>query len=966
MNNGTDVNEVRLSAEDWPMALEYAVGSSRPSTLDIIRFANRQPDKTVTGGQLADHFDVDVGTINFEIVRFGRAVVSKIGIPDQLRESGEKRYWNIPFVNNAESQSQNDGSFTWTLRPEVSQVLDAMSIPEILRQFISQVEEGSLKTSHYPKEWGSLRFRISFGMGAPAAVPWIAFPDHRLSVSDGYYPVYLYYKEKGVLVLAYGISETNRSSSSWANEFIDSKATISSYFSEKVPRYGDSFVFKAYDVNAHIGISFIDRVSNELVSDEQLQADLDEVLIQYSQALHVNSPSDSKIASYVDRYIEYVTSNLEHHIANEKYKFDALRHFQESFDLESEDLASNVKSALYSVGNLAVGAGYYPVASIAAIAENRPEDLRDSLRTLFYSDGPIVERIAKFQEVMSPLSKEFSSKTVSHPYNMDLRFISLLLSLRFPDQYMYFKPTQVDRIYKEIYGEKTGTRSLDYERVIKASRLGVDIFNELQGRKEFDLIKEAMGYGGDSQNLWFAQDLIWNVANSMDEQEEIMNNEHIEEGDAARPSMSLNTILYGPPGTGKTYKALKIYAERLLSPQANQARSELEVLADRLKELTWWQVTALGLYHGGGYMKVSDLAEVPILKAYGQYVKNRTTSIRPTIWATLQERSDEASSKTTYRIGGSEYFNKNENSEWSLTQDGRAYVEQTLGEIDLDVQPETQSDWSKFYRTITFHQSYSYEEFVEGIRPVIHEEEEESSGMQFVVKDGIFKELCTIASRDPHNNYLLVIDEINRGNISKIFGELITLLEADKREEVVVRLPYSQQRFSVPKNLYVLGTMNTADRSIALLDIALRRRFNFVEIMPDPSLLPTDVAGVNLSKLLETVNKKIEVMIDRDHTIGHSYLLNVKTVEDLYDAWYNRVLPLLQEYFYNDYERIAVVVGRAKGGAGFVDITPESELIKIFGNDSEYTDSVVGSIKVYQPEELPRALRSVYESEVTY
>jgi hypothetical protein len=224
----------------------------------------------------------------------------------------------------------------------------------------------------------------------------------------------------------------------------------------------------------------------------------------------------------------------------------------------------------------------------------------------------------------------------------------------------------------------------------------------------------------------------------------------------------------------------------------------------------------------------------------------------------------------------------------------------------------------------TFHQSYGYEEFVEGIKVV-----EIEGKLTYPTKSGIFKELCDSARKNvkvsAHNGveekqFVIIIDEINRGNISKIFGELITLIEPDKRqgmdEPIEVTLPSSQETFSVPRNVHIIGTMNTADASIAKLDVALRRRFDFKEMPPKPYLLTDDytengnsvkVEGVVLTSLLESINNRIELLYDKDHTIGHSYFMSLDSsspITDLKDVFLKNIIPLLQEYFFDDWQRI--------------------------------------------------------------
>ena len=210
---------------------------------------------------------------------------------------------------------------------------------------------------------------------------------------------------------------------------------------------------------------------------------------------------------------------------------------------------------------------------------------------------------------------------------------------------------------------------------------------------------------------------------------------------------------------------------------------------------------------------------------------------------------------------------------------------------------------------VTFHQNYAYEDFIEGIRPVL-----DRKTLRYELRDGIFKQIAKRASEDPNNGYVLIIDEINRGNIAKIFGELITLIEPSKRlgeeDEARATLPYSQESFGVPANLHLIGTMNTADRGIALLDVALRRRFDFVERMPeaDHDGIAENIEGVNGRDLLRAINGRIVEKLDREHQIGHTYLMGVKTLEALKRAFQNQVVPLLQEYFYDDWEKIRGVL----------------------------------------------------------
>jgi hypothetical protein len=242
----------------------------------------------------------------------------------------------------------------------------------------------------------------------------------------------------------------------------------------------------------------------------------------------------------------------------------------------------------------------------------------------------------------------------------------------------------------------------------------------------------------------------------------------------------------------------------------------------------------------------------------------------------------------------------------------------------------------------TFHQSFSYEDFVEGIQA-----KAEDGVVRYGVEPGVFRNVVDCATQQADSNVVLIIDEINRGNVARILGELITLLEPSKRhgaaDEQQVVLPYSKKPFSVPNNLYVVGTMNTADKSLTQIDVALRRRFQFVEMSPDPSKLAgVQVHGVDLSDLLVTLNDRIEVLLDRDHVLGHAYFLGISPLDEgapreaeLARVFEQNILPLLQEYFFDDWERIAWVLNdnRKTDPADRFLTQPPTPLNALFGDD---------------------------------
>ena len=387
--------------------------------------------------------------------------------------------------------------------------------------------------------------------------------------------------------------------------------------------------------------------------------------------------------------------------------------------------------------------------------------------------------------------------------------------------------------------------------------------------------------------------------------------------------MPINQILYGPPGTGKTFKLKDQYFSKYTTKETSLTLEQH--FKNIVSECSWWQVIALALLELGTSSKVADIMNNRWVKKKSEM--SDAKNIRPIMWSSLQSHTIQTSETVGVKQRQPPYiFNKKNESYWEILVD--EVKEQTPELYDVidsveNFNPSSDKEIKRYVFT-TFHQSYSYEDFIEGIKPVMSEDEVAGS-VGYSIENGIFKDLCERASRDSENQYAIFIDEINRGNVSAIFGELITLIEIDKRKHgknpMSVTLPYSKKLFSVPSNVDIIGTMNTADRSVEALDTALRRRFTFEEMLPKPFLLKETIEGISLEKLLTTINERIEVLVDRDHTIGHAFFINDTTLDNLRNTFANKVIPLLQEYFYGDYSKMEMVIGSA-----FFDVKETSKV----------------------------------------
>lgn len=470
-----------------------------------------------------------------------------------------------------------------------------------------------------------------------------------------------------------------------------------------------------------------------------------------------------------------------------------------------------------------------------------------------------------------------------------------------------------------------------------------------------------------------------------------------------RSNHALSVVLYGPPGTGKTYVTRRRAVEIIDGPDAR--RSD-EQVAERFKKhrdegriefTTFHPSFAYEEFIEG--LRYDTDAEVPtvqdgILKRLARKAMNPYTNPRRSdnarIWKfslarksnrTIYNRSLEANEIAIGFIHDHDFTGSSlSDIEDVFRERGKGDKTGSITCMDYFVNEMKDGDYVAIYNdpesiravgVVTGSYTYKKDEYdqyphirsVKWIDQSVHRIYDLNGSTQMTrqtvypldrvaLEDFLDLIPDQSASRTPH---VLIIDEINRGNLSRIFGELITLLEADKRKgetnELSVRLPYSQERFALPPNLYVIGTMNTADRSIALLDTALRRRFQFEEMMPDVGVIRNELVAAldeasdaesansdrdgsqtpgdfNLSEeqidlichVFETLNQRISSLLDQDHQLGHSYFMGLSSMQDLHLVWYTKVLPLLQEYFYDDASRLQYVVGARTDGdrSGFI------------------------------------------------
>lgn len=437
-------------------------------------------------------------------------------------------------------------------------------------------------------------------------------------------------------------------------------------------------------------------------------------------------------------------------------------------------------------------------------------------------------------------------------------------------------------------------------------------------------------------------------------------------------SQPLNRILFGPPGTGKTYNSIS-HAVSIINGTDLNAETDRDSIKNEYDKLVAeGQIQFVTFHQSYSYEEF-----VEGIKPYtngGQVEYEIADGIFKKLCLLAQEKSSLGNFDSIYQEFVNDITENGNSLELKSIRQSKPFTVKINSNGNCVATPKTEAATEM---TIT---KKVLKNFIEN--GIVDDWKTYTTAIAKYIQDNYIKEKVSDTSIIENNiqkRYVLIIDEINRGNISRIFGELITLIEESKRigasEELKIKLAYSgvheTDLFGVPNNLFIIGTMNSTDRSIALIDTALRRRFTFFEYKPNASKLQITTDGIDLNKLLETINSRIEFLLDKDHLIGHAYFMNIANKDDLTSVFRNKIIPLLEEYFYSDYHKIQLILGD-KGTSKpeefhiirLKQISPEMKRFRQFvdGLDDKVVFEIDNRIVEYKINEIsPDFFKSIYQ-----
>tara|TARA_R100000935_G_scaffold10692_1_gene21365 strand:+ start:25563 stop:28250 length:2688 start_codon:yes stop_codon:yes gene_type:complete len=740
-------------------------------------------------------------------------------------------------------------------------------------------------------------------------------------------------------------------------------------------------------------------------------------------------------------------------LESEIYKWRLVEKFKGKPDLNSSNFETEIRSLNF--GNLVY---HNAVTAMRHMAEKKQDEYRNLLKILFDEELELSYRVSEFEvESQKLFNSLFPADNLSHHH--DERTQSAFLTFKFPDKYTFYKNSYYKKLcdFLKIKTKSKGEKYVHYLKIVNDfSQDYIAHDKELLTQVHKNLPNDAYE---DNKNLLLAQDIIYTVLekdikmdknywiyspgenaqfwdefyqngimglgwdylgdlsnyNSKEEiiskMQEVEETEGSKKNDASACDDFISKVKIGDIVIAKKGRSTLIGYGKVVSDYYydNNRRT-----FQKLRKVEWKKKGEWNAGHKLVLKTLTDISNYPSeLPEFKHYYERLLAIMDDKI--KVSTKNKEAPLNTI--LYGPPGTGKTYKTKEIAVEIANPEFNLDLNLSDSDKRSKIVEEYDRLFETgqivfTTFHQSFSYEDFIEGIKPIPPKPDGE---IGYEVMDGIFKKFCLKASEgkksfnfdeayekyvedviesgtieletpvqkrkfnvrinsnetsvafpqtekatemgvtkemlrdyiingvvrdwkpyttsigsylvsnygievetidNSRKNHVMVIDEINRGNVSAILGELITLLEPDKRknepEEIIVELPYSKDHFSVPSNIYIIGTMNTADRSVEALDTALRRRFSFTEIMPVPELLEEiQFKKFNLCEVLSTIDERIEALLDRDHTIGHSYFIKINSGDtlELTQAFENKVIPLLQEYFYHDYEKIALILG---------------------------------------------------------
>lgn len=645
---------------------------------------------------------------------------------------------------------------------------------------------------------------------------------------------------------------------------------------------------------------------------------------------------DKLVKEYQNYFTNHKGENGESYWEEEEFKWRGIKTFQDNWDIEAEDLSDMIKRSLNGVSHMMVSQARFPEGMIEGFAEQEPDTVRAMFKDLFDESKDIVERFHSFKQKSADLLERVGNGAKNH--FQDERTIALYLWLRYPDKYYVYQYTQArnlsialgsdHRIIKGRLDSNIREWMALYNEVTELMKQKLEVRNwETQGMTavhypdpEYRMLATDLAYCYTERILkeqkaeqeWEPKDYTpgITVANwvSLLADKEVYH-------ESAKTVIE-RLVDYG--GQATCTQLAQKYGDNANTYNVNSIAFAKKVyekthckLAEREDEsVRWWSI----LYMGKKADKDDD----------GVYI----WKLRPELAEALkivngEEVPDEDTDTTEYTkkdfleevfISEAKYdemyavLMRKQN----IILQGAPGVGKTFAakRLAYSIMGAKNDDHIQF---VQFHQNYSYEDFVEGYRPA-------ASG--FVRTDGIFKRFCKDAADAPDEKFFFIIDEINRGNLSKIFGELLMLIEKDYRGQAAT-LPYSGRSFTVPKNLYIIGMMNTADRSLAMIDYALRRRFSFIDMEPG---FDTDgfkeymssKGSSTMKALVEEVkqlNVDIKEKLGKGFCIGHSYFVFDEPCSDelLKNIVNYDILPMLAEYWFDDEEPYEMWASRLNG-----------------------------------------------------